>query len=61
MTARVLARVLSERPADLVLCGKWTTDSETGQVPAQLAELLDRPVSRRRGRSFGAPEPTSSR
>ncbi|MCI4370280.1 MAG: hypothetical protein L3J81_03000, partial [Thermoplasmata archaeon] len=44
VTARVLARVLSERPADLVLCGKWTTDSETGQVPAQLAELLDRPL-----------------
>jgi electron transfer flavoprotein alpha subunit len=44
VTARVLARVLTERPADLVLCGKWTTDSETGQVPAELAELLDRPL-----------------
>ncbi|HEV8050003.1 MAG TPA: FAD-binding protein [Thermoplasmata archaeon] len=44
VTARVLARVLSERPAGLVLAGKWSTDSETGQVPAELAELLDRPL-----------------
>src|SRR5580692_4135818 len=44
VTARVLERVLVEYPADLVLAGKWTTDSETGQVPAELAELLGRPL-----------------
>jgi len=40
-TARVLARVVSERPHDLVLGGSWTTDSETGQVGPEVAELLD--------------------
>jgi len=44
VTARVLARVLAERPAGLVILGKWTTDSETGQVPAELAERLGRPL-----------------
>jgi electron transfer flavoprotein alpha subunit len=44
VTARVLARYLTRHPAGLILAGKWSTDSETGQVPSQLAELLDRPL-----------------
>ncbi|MCI4362510.1 MAG: FAD-binding protein, partial [Thermoplasmata archaeon] len=44
VTARVLAKYLARAPADLVLAGQCSTDSETGQVPPQLAELLDRPV-----------------
>ncbi|MCI4340615.1 MAG: electron transfer flavoprotein subunit beta/FixA family protein, partial [Thermoplasmata archaeon] len=43
VTARVLAKALGLLGSDLVLMGRWTTDSETGQVPPQLAELLDRP------------------
>jgi electron transfer flavoprotein alpha subunit len=41
VTSRALARALSERPHDLVLGGSWTTDSETGQVGPEVAELLD--------------------
>lgn len=44
VTARVLARYLARAPADLVLAGQCSTDSETGQVPPELAELLDWPV-----------------
>ncbi|MCI4329701.1 MAG: electron transfer flavoprotein subunit beta/FixA family protein, partial [Thermoplasmata archaeon] len=44
VTARVLARYLARMPADLVLAGQCSTDSETGQVPPELAELLDRPL-----------------
>src|SRR5579863_1123181 len=41
VTARVLARALDGAgPTDLVLAGKWTTDSETGQVGPQVAGLL---------------------
>lgn len=40
-TARALARAVSEWPHDLVLGGAWTTDSETGQVGPEVAELLD--------------------
>ncbi len=43
VTARVLARAVERLGAELVLTGRWTTDSETGQLPPQLAELLDRP------------------
>jgi electron transfer flavoprotein alpha subunit len=42
VTARVLARVLARSPAaSLVLAGQWTTDSETGQVGPEVAELLE--------------------
>ena len=46
LTAHVLARfVRTACPAfDLILCGSQTSDSETGQVGAQLAEELDIPA-----------------
>ncbi|HEV8625413.1 MAG TPA: FAD-binding protein [Acidimicrobiia bacterium] len=43
-TARALAAALRlTGPFDLVLTGRNTVDSETGQVPPELAELLDVP------------------
>jgi electron transfer flavoprotein beta subunit len=44
-TSRVLARAISRLDAfpDLVLCGKQTTDSDTGHVGPQVAEELDIP------------------
>jgi electron transfer flavoprotein alpha subunit len=43
-TARALAAALRlTGPFDLVLTGRNTVDSETGQVPPELAELLDLP------------------
>lgn len=44
-TSRVLAKAISRlRPfPDLVLCGKQTTDSDTGHVGPQVAEELDLP------------------
>jgi len=56
VTARVLRRAVERLGGDLVLMGRWSTDSETGQVPPQLAELLDRPflpAARRLARSEG--------
>jgi electron transfer flavoprotein alpha subunit len=45
-TARALAALLRrEGPFDLVLLGKNSLDSDTGQVPPQLAELLDLPFA----------------
>ena len=44
VTARVLAAALRPIGARLVLAGQWTTDSSTGQMPAQLAGLLDLPM-----------------
>lgn len=41
-TARALARAVLDYGHDLVLAGAWTTDSETGQVGAEVAELLNR-------------------
>jgi electron transfer flavoprotein alpha/beta subunit len=46
VTARVLARVLERGSPGFVVCGQWSTDSETGQVPAQVAALLDLPLVR---------------
>jgi electron transfer flavoprotein alpha subunit len=43
VTARVLRRAVDRLGGDLLLMGRWSTDSETGQVPPQLAELLGRP------------------
>jgi electron transfer flavoprotein alpha subunit len=40
VTARVLERVLRPLAPDLVLAGRWSTDSSTGQMPAQLADRL---------------------
>jgi electron transfer flavoprotein alpha subunit len=45
-TARALATVLRrEGPFDLVLAGKNSLDADTGQVPPQLAQLLDLPFA----------------
>jgi electron transfer flavoprotein alpha subunit len=45
-TAQALAAVLNrEGPFDLVLTGKNSLDADTGQVPPQLAELLDLPFA----------------
>src|SRR6266496_462196 len=42
-TARTLAAALRRLHFDLLLLGKFSTDSETGQVGPELAELLDLP------------------
>ncbi len=42
-TARALAAVIKRRPFDLILCGKYSVDAETGQVGPEVAELLDIP------------------
>lgn len=42
-TARTLAAAIRRLPFDLLILGKWSTDSETGQVGPELAELLDVP------------------
>jgi electron transfer flavoprotein alpha subunit len=42
-TARTLAMAIRRLGYDLVLCGKYSTDAETAQVPPMLAELLDVP------------------
>jgi electron transfer flavoprotein alpha subunit len=42
-TARALAAVLSREAPDLVLCGRASTDAETGQVGPEVAELLGLP------------------
>jgi electron transfer flavoprotein alpha subunit len=40
VTARVLAAALKPLAPDLILTGRWSTDSSTGQLPFQVAELL---------------------
>jgi electron transfer flavoprotein alpha subunit len=42
-TARALAAAISIRPFDLILCGRYSVDAETGQVGPEVAELLDIP------------------
>ncbi len=42
-TARALALVLRDREFDLILCGRNSSDAETGQVGPELAELMDIP------------------
>jgi electron transfer flavoprotein alpha subunit len=42
-TSRALAHAIRDEGADLVLCGRKTTDSETWQVPAEVAAFLDLP------------------
>lgn len=45
-TARAVAAALNNMgPFDLVLCGKNSVDADTGQVPPQIAELLDLPFA----------------
>ncbi|MGH9900811.1 MAG: FAD-binding protein [Pyrinomonadaceae bacterium] len=42
-TARALAAAIRRMPFDLILCGKYSVDAETGQVGPEVAELLDIP------------------
>jgi electron transfer flavoprotein alpha subunit len=42
-TARALALACKKIGFDLILCGKYSTDAETAQVPPMLAEWLDVP------------------
>jgi electron transfer flavoprotein alpha subunit len=42
-TARALAEACRHIGFDLILCGKYTTDGETAQVPGMVAEILDLP------------------
>lgn len=45
-TARALAAVLErEGPFEIVLAGRNSLDADTGQVPPQIAELLDLPFA----------------
>jgi len=43
-TSRALAAAIrNEMPVDLVLCGKYSVDAETGHIGPEVAELLDIP------------------
>ena len=42
-TARSLALALKREPFDLIICGRNSTDAETGQVGPEIAELLELP------------------
>jgi electron transfer flavoprotein alpha subunit len=42
-TARALAAALRREAPDVILCGRASTDAETGQVGPEVAELLDLP------------------
>ena len=42
-TARALGLALRNEPFDIIFCGKYSVDAETGQVGPELAELLDLP------------------
>jgi len=42
-TARALAITLRREPYDIIFCGKYSVDAETGQVGPELAEMLDIP------------------
>jgi electron transfer flavoprotein beta subunit len=44
-TARILAAAVRQVGADVVLCGKRASDGDTGQVGAELAELLELPAA----------------
>ena len=42
-TARALALALKDEDYDIIFCGKYTVDAETGQVGPELAEILNLP------------------
>ena len=42
-TARALAIALRREQCDIIFCGKYSVDAETGQVGPELAEMLDWP------------------
>ena len=39
-TSKILARVIRKLEPDIVLCGRQSSDGDTAQVPAELAEIL---------------------
>ena len=43
VTARTLALALKRLQPELVLCGKFSVDSETAQVPSEVAQFMDLP------------------
>lgn len=43
-TALALARVISRFPYDLILCGRKADDTQSGQVGAYIARMLDMPM-----------------
>ncbi|MCI0412416.1 FAD-binding protein [bacterium] len=45
VTSRVLAAAAKRIGYDVIFCGQHSTDSETGQVPVELAELLGLPCA----------------
>ena len=54
-TSRTLSLALKDRGYDLILCGRNSTDAETGQVGPELAEILGIPhVSRARKLEYNA-------
>ena len=54
-TSRTLALALKDRGFDLIMCGRNSTDAETGQVGPELAEILGIPhVSRARKLEYRA-------
>lgn len=54
-TSRTLALALEDKGYDLILCGRNSTDAETGQVGPELAEILGIPhVSRARKLDYDA-------
>jgi len=59
-TARALARAIATIGCDLLLAGRFSIDSETGQVGPEIAALLDLPLlSGVRRLSVGAREPAA--
>ncbi len=42
-TARALAAAINREPFDLIICGRYSVDAETGQVGPEVAELLGIP------------------
>lgn len=44
VTAKVLSGAVRPLAPDIILTGRWSTDSSTGQVPSQLAEKLGLPM-----------------
>ena len=54
-TARALAMVLAKEEPDLIICGRNSTDAETGQVGPEIAELMGIPhISQVRKLDFSA-------
>ena len=52
-TSRTLALAVAKEGADLVLCGRKTVDSETWQVPAEIAAFLGLGPAHQRGPAGG--------